>query len=114
MHRYNPGQCIDVDAAVRSTVEQTILTNRMFFGGKKNWCNKGTGDLTLTSYNDLAQLTDPIGQIFHETFAPRLRQMAVTTVLFSLVNTHGKDAGIGSMMIRFSMFVVLHMEVSFK
>jgi hypothetical protein len=36
MHRYNPGQFIDVDAAVRSTVEQTILTNRMFFGGEKN------------------------------------------------------------------------------
>ena len=83
-----PGQFIDVDAAVESTVEQTILTNHMFFGGKKNWCNKGTGDLTLTSYNDLAQLTDPIGQIFHETFAPRLRQMVVTTVLFSLANTH--------------------------
>jgi hypothetical protein len=31
MHRYNPGQFIDVDAAVGSTVEQTILTNRMFF-----------------------------------------------------------------------------------
>jgi len=40
--------------------------------------------------------------------------MAVTTVLFSLVNTHGKDAGIGSMTIRFSIFVVLHMEVLFK
>jgi len=35
-------------------------------------------------------------------------------VLFSLVNTHGKDAGIGSMTIRFSIFVVLHMEVLFK
>ena len=112
MHRYNPGQFIDVDAAVRSTVEQTILTNPMFFGGEKNWCNKGTGD--LTSYTDLAQLTDPIGQIFHETFAPRLRQMVVTTVLFSLANTHGKDAGIGSMTIRISNFVVFHMEVSFE
>jgi hypothetical protein len=33
MHRYNPGQFIDVHAVVRSTVAQTILTNRMFFGG---------------------------------------------------------------------------------
>ena len=64
MHRYNPGQFIDVDAAVRSTVEETILNNCMFFGGEKNWCDKRTGDLTW--YNDLAQLTDPIGQIFHE------------------------------------------------
>ena len=42
---------------------------------------------------------------------PILRQMVVTSVLFSLVNMHGKDAGIGSMTIRFSIFVVLHMEV---
>ena len=70
MHRYNPGQFIDVDAAVRSTVEQTILTNRMFFGGKKNWCDKRTGN--LTSYNDLAQLTNPIGQIFHETLCAKI------------------------------------------
>ena len=70
MHRYNPGQFIDVDAAVRSTVEQTILTNRMFFGGKKNWCDKRTGD--LTSYNDLAQLTNPLGQIFHETLCAKI------------------------------------------
>jgi hypothetical protein len=40
--------------------------------------------------------------------------MAATTVLFSLANTHGKDAGIGSMTIRFSIFVVLHMEVLFE
>jgi hypothetical protein len=45
MHRYNPGQFIDVDAAVESTVEQTILTNHMFFCGKKNWWDKRTGDL---------------------------------------------------------------------
>jgi len=72
MCRYNPGQFIDVDvdAAVRSTVEQTIQTNRMFFGGVKNWCDKRTGDLTL--YNDLAQLTDPIGQIFHETLCSKI------------------------------------------
>jgi hypothetical protein len=70
MHRYNPGQFIDVDCAVRSTVEQTILTNRMFFGGEKNWCDKRTGD--LTSYNDLAQLTDPLGQIFHETLCTKI------------------------------------------
>ncbi len=70
MHRYNPGQFIDVDAAVRSTVEQTILTNRMFFGGEKDWCDKCTGD--LTSYNDLVQLTDPLGQIFHETLCAKI------------------------------------------
>jgi flagellar biosynthesis GTPase FlhF len=70
MRRYNPGQFNDVDAAVRSTVEQTILTNRMFFGGVKNWCDKRTGNLTL--YNDLAQLTDPIGQIFHETLCAKI------------------------------------------
>jgi hypothetical protein len=70
MHRYNPGQLIDVDAAVRSTVEQTILTNRMFFGGEKNWCDKRTGD--LTSYNDLAQLTDPLCQIFHEMLCAKI------------------------------------------
>jgi hypothetical protein len=29
MHRYNPGQFIHFDAAARSTVEQTIQTNRM-------------------------------------------------------------------------------------
>jgi len=56
----------DVDTAVKSTVEQTIQTNRMFFFYKK--C---TGD--LTSYNDLAQLTDPIGQIFHETLCANIR-----------------------------------------
>jgi hypothetical protein len=39
--------------------------------------------------------------------------MAVTTVLFSLANTYGKDAGIGSMTIRFSK-IALHMEVSFE
>jgi hypothetical protein len=70
MHRYNPGQFIDVDAAVRFTVEQYILTNRMFFGGKKNWCDKRTGN--LTSYNDLAQLADPIGQIFHEMLCAKI------------------------------------------
>jgi hypothetical protein len=70
MRHYNPGQFIDVDAAVRSTVEQTILTNHMFFGGEKNWCDKRTGD--LTSYNDLAQLTDPLGQIFHETLCAKI------------------------------------------
>ena len=70
MHRYNPGQFIDVHAVVRSTVAQTILTNRMFFGGKKNWCDKRTGN--LTSYNDLAQLTNPIGQIFHETLCAKI------------------------------------------
>jgi hypothetical protein len=70
MRRYNPGQFNDVDAAVRSTVEQTILTNRMFFGGVKNWCDEHTGN--LTSYNDLAQLTDPIGQIFHETLCAKI------------------------------------------
>jgi hypothetical protein len=31
MCRYNPRQFIDVDAAVRSTVEQTILTNRIWW-----------------------------------------------------------------------------------
>jgi hypothetical protein len=70
MRRYNPGQFNDVDAAVRSTVEQTILTNRMFFGGKHNWCSKRRGD--LASYNELAQLTDPIGQIFHETLCAKI------------------------------------------
>ena len=68
--RFNPGQFIDVDAAVGSTVEQTILTNRMFFGGVKNWCHKRTGKLTL--YNDLAQLTVPIGQIFHEKLCAKI------------------------------------------
>jgi hypothetical protein len=68
--RFNPRQFIDVDAAVGSTVEQTILTNRMFFGGVKNWCHKRTGKLTL--YNDLAQLTVPIGQIFHEKLCAKI------------------------------------------
>ena len=63
MHHYNPVQFIDVDAAVECTVEQTILTNYMFFGGEKNWCDKRTCDLAW--YNDLVQLTDPLGQIFH-------------------------------------------------
>ena len=70
MHHYKPRQFIDVDAAVRSTIEQTIITNRMFFGGEKNWCDKRTGD--LTSYNDLAQLTDPLSQIFHETLCTKI------------------------------------------
>ena len=70
MHRYNPGQFIEVDAAVRSTVEQTIQTNRMFLCGVKNWCEKRT--CNLTSYNDLAQLTDPIGQIFHEMLCAKI------------------------------------------
>jgi hypothetical protein len=69
-YNYNPRQFIDVDTAVRSTVVQTIQTNHMFFGGVKNWCEKRT--CNLTSYNDLAQLTDPIGQIFHETLSAKI------------------------------------------
>ena len=42
----------------------------MFFGGIKNWCDKRTGD--LTSYNDLAQLTDSIGRIFHKTLCAKI------------------------------------------
>jgi hypothetical protein len=42
----------------------------MFFGGVKNWCGERTSN--LTSYNDLAQLTDPIGQIFHETLCAKI------------------------------------------
>ena len=73
MHRYNPGQFIDIDAAVRSTVQQIILTNHiMFFGGIKNWCHKRTGN--LTSYNDLAQLTNPIGEIFHEKLCAKITE----------------------------------------
>jgi hypothetical protein len=72
MRCYNPGQFIDVNAAVRSTVKQTIQTNRVFFDGEKNWCNKSTGTGDLTSYNDLAQLTDPFGQIFHETLCAKI------------------------------------------
>ena len=73
MCRYNPGQFIDVDdAAVISTVEQTILTNHMFFGGVKNWCHKRTGDLTF--YNELAQLTDPLSQIFHEKLCAKIME----------------------------------------
>jgi hypothetical protein len=73
MHRYNPGQFIDIDAAVRSTVQQIILTNHiMFFGGIKNWCHKRTGNLTL--YNDLAQLTNPIGEIFHEKLCAKITE----------------------------------------
>ena len=68
--RYNPGQFIDVDAAIRSPVEQTILTNRMIFGGVKNWCDTRRGH--LKSYNDLAQLTDPIGQKFHNTLCAKI------------------------------------------
>jgi len=69
---YNHGQFIDVNAAVISTVEQTILTNRMFFSGVKNWCHKHTGDLTL--YNELAQLTDPPGQIFYEKLCAKITE----------------------------------------
>ena len=65
MRRYNPGLFSDVDTAVKSTVEQTIQTNHMFF-----FYEKRTGD--LTSYNDLAQLTDPIGQIFHPTLCAKI------------------------------------------
>jgi hypothetical protein len=73
MCRYNPGQFIDVDdAAVISTVEQTILTNHMCFGGVKNWCHKRTGDLTF--YNELAQLTDPLSQIFHEKLCAKITE----------------------------------------
>ena len=71
MHRYNPGQFIDVDAAVvRSTVEQNILTNRMVFGSVKNWCDKHTG--ILATYNELAQQTDQIRQIFHEKLCAKI------------------------------------------
>jgi hypothetical protein len=42
----------------------------MFFGGEHNWCCKRRGD--LASYNELAQLTDPIGQIFHETLCAKI------------------------------------------
>ena len=46
------------------------MTNHMFFGGEHNWCSKRTGD--LASYNDLAQLTDPICQILHETLCAKI------------------------------------------
>ena len=70
MHHCNPGQFIDVDAAVEYTFEQTILTNYMFFGGEKNSCDKRTCDLAW--YNDLVQLTDPLGQIFHEKLCAKI------------------------------------------
>ena len=72
MRRYNPRQFIDVDAAVEYTVEQTILTNYMFFGGEKNSCNKHTCDLAW--YNDLVQLTDPLGQIFHDKLCAKIAE----------------------------------------
>ena len=63
---------IDADTAVKSTVEKTILTNHMFFGGKHNWCNNRTGD--LTSYDELAQKTDQIGKIFRKKLCTKITE----------------------------------------
>ena len=63
---------IDVDTGGKFTVEKTILTNRMFFGGNHNWCDKRTGG--LTSYDELAQQTDPISKIFHENLCAKIME----------------------------------------
>ena len=63
---------IDVDAAVKSTVDKTILATRMFFGGKHNWCHKRTGD--LTSNDELAQQTDLIRKIFPKKLCAKITE----------------------------------------
>ena len=50
VRRYQPDTFSDDDSAVASTVNKVILTNRMLFDGKKNWCSKTTGD--LKSYSE--------------------------------------------------------------
>ena len=72
MCHYNPRMFIDVDTGGKFTVEKTILTNRMFFGGNHNWCDKRTGG--LTSYDELAQQTDPISKIFHENLCAKIME----------------------------------------
>jgi hypothetical protein len=63
---------IDVDAAVKSTVDKTILATRMFFGSKHNWCHKRTGD--LTSNDELAQQTDLIRKIFPKKLCAKITE----------------------------------------
>ncbi len=72
MRGYNPGMFIDVDTAVKSTVDKTILTNCMFFGNKHNWCHKRTGN--LTSYDELAQQTNPISKIFQKKLCTKITE----------------------------------------
>jgi len=56
--------------AVASTVNKVILTNRMLFDGKKDWCSETTGD--LKSYTDLCTITDPIVKKFHENLCKKI------------------------------------------
>jgi hypothetical protein len=72
MPRYNPGMFIDANSAVKSTVDNIILSNLMFFGSQHNWCDERTGDLTL--YDELAYKTDPIGKIFHEKLCAKITE----------------------------------------
>ena len=48
------------------------MANRMAFGGVKNWCDKHTG--ILATYNELAQQTDQIRQIFHEKLCAKITE----------------------------------------
>ena len=60
----------DNDSAVRWTVDKCILSNRMLFDGKCDWCSPETGD--LKSYTDLCLLTDPIVKKFHENLCKKI------------------------------------------
>jgi hypothetical protein len=70
MRRYQPDTFSDDDSAVRSIIDKVILSNRMLFDGKYDWCSERTGD--LKSYKDLCQLTDPIVKKFHENLCKKI------------------------------------------
>ena len=99
--RYNPGKFKDVDSAVKSIVDKTILSNHMLFGDKHNWCDKSTDN--IASYNNLALLTDPIARNFTRDFATRFWMKVVTTVSLFLECMRGMHAGSGSPGRRFSI-----------
>jgi hypothetical protein len=46
IQRCNPVKFENIDSAVKFTIDKTILSNRMFFGDKCNWCDKYSGDVS--------------------------------------------------------------------
>ena len=58
------------DSALRSIIDKVILTNRMMFNGKCDWCSNTTGD--LKSYTNLCMLTDPIMKKFHDNLCRKI------------------------------------------
>jgi hypothetical protein len=64
IQRYNPGKFKHIDSALKFTINKIILSKRMLFSDKHNWCDKCTDN--FSSYNELALMIDLICGKFHE------------------------------------------------